>query len=107
METNKVLSALCYFSMLFAGFIFPLVVFFVTNDPTTKNHAKKALISHLLPIVPVPFLIAGILTDFAQGAGSPRMFTISCIIVVVIISITVFIWNIVKGVKVLMQKSIT
>jgi hypothetical protein len=104
METKKIISALCYFSLFFAGFIFPLVVFFATEDSTTKGHAKKALISHIIPIIPVPFLGVGIYYDFTLGYGSPRIFTISCVLVIVIVSITVMIWNIVKGVKVLMEK---
>lgn len=104
METKKILSALCYFSMLFAGFIFPLVVYFVTDDAYTKGHAKKAFISHLIPLVPIPFLGVGVFYDLVLGEGYPRASTIICILIIVIVSITVLIWNIVKGVKVLAQK---
>lgn len=104
METNKILSALCYFSVLFAGFIFPLVVFLAIDNPATKNHAKKALISHLLPICPAPFLAFGIYYDVSHGHDEFPVFTLVCVALMVLISITVLIWNIVKGVLVLQEK---
>lgn len=101
METNKVLSALCYFSIVFAGFIFPLIVFFVTNDDTTKQHAKKAFISHLCPLIPLPVLGICVYFDVSRGHDAFPVLTIICAAVMVLISIMVFLWNIVKGVKVL------
>jgi protein-S-isoprenylcysteine O-methyltransferase Ste14 len=90
--------------MLFAGFIFPLVVFFVVDDSITKGHAKKAFISHLFPLFPVPLLVAGIFYDISRGENVFPVYTISCAVVTAIIGIVVLIWNIVKGVKVLVQK---
>ena len=104
METRRILSALCYFSMFFAGFIFPLVVFVVSEDSTVKNHAKKALISHFIPFIPAPLLAISIYHDIAKGEDIFPILTISSIVVMVVISITVLIWNIVKGVKVLKEK---
>jgi hypothetical protein len=97
METRRVLSGLSYFSIFFAGFIFPLVVYFVSNDEVTKMHAKKALLSHLIPLVPFPLVIFAI---FQEGTNSQfPVLTIVFIIIMVLISIIVTIWNIVKGVK--------
>ncbi len=103
METNKVLSSLCYFSMLFAGVLFPLVVFFVVQDPSTKEHAKKALFSHLIPVIPVPFLGFAIYYDISHGNDEFPVFTLLCVGIMVLISIMVLIWNIVKGIKVLRE----
>jgi hypothetical protein len=104
METRRILSALCYFSMFFAGFIFPLVVFFVSEDSTVKNHAKKAIVSHLIPFIPSPLLAISIYYDIAKGGDIFPIYTISSIVVMAMISITVLIWNIVNGVKVLKEK---
>jgi len=101
MESRKVLSCLCYFSIFFAGFLFPLVVFFASGDEVTKMHAKKSLLSHLIPLLPTPFLIFAIIYD----SGNPQMvvpvFSIICVAILAIIWVGVIIWNIVKGVKVL------
>jgi hypothetical protein len=106
MDTDKVLSALSYFSILFAGIIFPIVVYFVTTNSKVKSHAKKALLSHLIPFIPIPvfglIFIIGILSD----AGH-RMFSAILFIGVgisIILSLVVLIWNIIKGVKVLQNE---
>jgi uncharacterized Tic20 family protein len=102
METNKVLSALSYFSVLFAGILFPLVVYFVSDDARTKTHAKKALLSHLIPLIPIPLIFIGIFLDFTNNNVDtiPVLFFIG-VGLSVILSLIVLIWNIIKGVKVL------
>jgi hypothetical protein len=103
MDSRKGLSGLCYLSVFFAGFIFPLVVFFASWDEITKMHAKKALISHLIPLIPLPVLIFALVNDASKGDVVP-VFTIICIMVMVLTSIVVVIWNIIKGVKVLIAE---
>lgn len=100
MESKKVLSALCYFSIFFAGFIFPLVVFFASSDSSTKKHAKKAFLSHIIPAIPLPFLIFTILYEANKGPNAIPIYTIIIICFMVLVSIIVVVWNIVKGVKV-------
>jgi hypothetical protein len=104
METRKVLSSLCYFSIFFAGFIFPLVVYIATGDEVTKRHAKKSLLSHLIPLIPTPLLVFATYYDFANTPDSVPAFTIICIVVLILIWIVVVIWNIIKGVKVLVSE---
>jgi hypothetical protein len=102
METNKVLAALSYFSVLFAGFIFPLVVYFVTEDVNVKKHAKKAFLSHLIPLIPIPLIFIVVINDITGNQG--EVFPVLLIIAVgssIILSLVVLIWNIIKGVKVL------
>ncbi len=104
METNKVLSALCYFSIFFAGFIFPIIVYFISDNPYVKKDAKAAFLSHLLPIIAVPLVIAGVFMDigiFSSGSGMPIYFMIM-IGLSILVSIGVVIWNIYKGIKVLL-----
>lgn len=104
METKKVLSSLCYFSVFFAGFIFPLAVFLATGDEVTKAHAKKSLFSHLIPLIPTPFLVFAVLYDIPNMQGTVPVLTIISIVVLVITWIIVVIYNIVKGVKVLITE---
>ncbi len=104
METRKVLSSLCYFSIFFAGFIFPLIVYIATGDKVTKRHAKKSLISHLIPLIPTPLIVFAIYNDFANLPDRVPAFTIISMVVLMIIWIVVVIWNIIKGVKVLVAE---
>jgi hypothetical protein len=104
METRKVLSGLCYLSIFFAGFIFPLVVYFATGDEVTKKHAKKSLLSHLIPLIPTALMVFAILTDIAKMQDQVPAFTIISIVLVMITWSVVAIWNIFKGVKVLVSE---
>ncbi|WP_423799587.1 DUF4870 domain-containing protein [Neobacillus sp. SAB-20_R2A] len=104
MESRKVLSSLCYFSIFFAGFLFPLVVYFASGDEVTKGHAKKSLLSHVLPAVLTPLAVVAFVFDFANFENQfPFVFIIS-LIVLAIIWVVVIIWNIIKGVKVLVAE---
>ncbi|MEH7116437.1 DUF4870 domain-containing protein [Neobacillus vireti] len=105
MESRKVLSSLCYFSIFFAGFIFPLAVYLATGDQETKSHAKKSLVSHLIPLITTPLIIFAAFHDFtSQPNALPNalpIFTIISIIVLILLWLVIVIWNIIKGVKVL------
>jgi hypothetical protein len=105
MDTRKVLSGLCYFSIFFAGILFPLVVMFASGDDVTKNHAKKAFLSHLIPLIPVPLLIFALFTDLntINSDGIP-VFTLISAGIMVLLSLIVTIWNVIKGVKALMTE---
>ncbi|WP_413307218.1 DUF4870 domain-containing protein [Bacillus sp. 1P10SD] len=104
MESRKVLSSLCYFSIFFAGFIFPLVVYFASGDQVTKAHAKKSLLSHLIPLILMPFVVIAVLNDSINFQNEIPILTIISIVALGIAGIAVTIWNIVKGVKVLLAE---
>lgn len=104
METRKVLSSLCYFSIFFAGFIFPLIVYFASGDDVTKRHAKKSIISHLIPLIPTPLLVFALYYDLANTPDNVPALTIISIVILIVIWIVVVIWNIIKGVKVLVSE---
>ncbi|WP_456273339.1 hypothetical protein [Bacillus sp. AK031] len=104
METNKLLSSLCYFSIFFAGFIFPIIVYFLTDNRDTRQHAKSAFLSHLLPLIALPLVIAGIFFDagvLSVGSGVP-IFIFIAIGFSLLISFGVVLWNVYKGIKVLL-----
>lgn len=105
MDTRKVLSGLCYFSIFFAGILFPLVVMLASGDDVTKSHAKKALLSHLIPLIPVPLLIFAIFNDInAINNGAIPVFTLVSAGIMVLVSLIVTIWNVIKGVKALITE---
>ncbi len=98
MNTNKLLASLNYFSIFFAGIIFPIVVYLIGEDKKVKNHAKRALISHLILLIPVPFMIYGIITGAADGMS---LFFIVSIAVFILLNLVVVIWNLVNGIKII------
>jgi len=101
LETRRILSSLCYFSIFFAGFLFPLVVYLASNDHVTKQHAKAALLSHLIPLILIPLFVMSIFYDMSRMAASIPILTLITSIVMGLVSLAVVIWNIVKGVKAL------
>ncbi|MBL4955005.1 DUF4870 domain-containing protein [Neobacillus sp. YIM B02564] len=104
METRKVLSGLCYFSIFFAGFIFPLIVLLASSDIETKQHAKKAMLSHLIPVIPMIFMVFAIIYEAINIQAELPVWTIISIVITAIVWIVVVIWNIIKGVKVLIAE---
>ena len=105
MDTKRILSALCYFSVMFAGILFPLVAYLASEDGDVKFHAKKALLSHLIPLIPLPLILAAVFIDMNGGTGDFPVLMFSSAILMVILSFIVLIWNLVKGIKVLNIKS--
>lgn len=102
METNRLVSSLCYFSIFFAGFIFPIAVYFIVDNPEVKQHAKKALLSHLIPVITIPVIVLPLI--FA--GGEPTLLAFGGIMMFVIIgaiNLGILIWNVVKGIKVLVN----
>ncbi|KAB2329097.1 hypothetical protein F7731_23415 [Cytobacillus depressus] len=100
METSRVLSGLSYLSVLFAGILFPIVLFFATEDKRTKAHAKKAFLSHLIPLLPTPVVIYATISQIGNPEKMPVLF-ISSILFTIILGLIVVIWNIIKGIQIL------
>ncbi|MGE8203909.1 DUF4870 domain-containing protein [Heyndrickxia sp. NPDC080065] len=103
MKENNILSSLCYFSIFFAPFLFPIIVYFLASGDV-KYHAKKSLWTHL-----IPYLILFVGIGAFGGIGASGILEANQIaagwvityIVFIFIGIYFFIWNIVKGIKVL------
>ncbi|WP_270180095.1 DUF4870 domain-containing protein [Alkalihalobacillus sp. CinArs1] len=95
MSVEKVMSSLCYFSVFFAPFLFPIIVFFVMKDEEVTYHAKRAVLSHLLPFASVIIVFIAI---FGLDIG---VVVFLGFIVFGLLNVIVFIWNIVKGIQVL------
>lgn len=112
MSNSKILSSLSYFSVFFAPLLVPIIIYFVADEFEVRRHAKKALVSH---IVPIALLIAGFIimsfsvfsfnTDAITNAGSNVMFwgfiPLLFIILYSLLLLSVLVWNVYKGIKVL------
>jgi hypothetical protein len=99
MDSNKIISSLCYFSIFFAGFLLPIAVYFIVPDHEVRDHAKKAFISHLIPFITVIFFIIPMFFIGSMEAAVGGMFIL--FVLFSVISLIVLIWNVVKGIQVL------
>ncbi|MDT3766117.1 DUF4870 domain-containing protein [Priestia filamentosa] len=100
MKGNNILSSLCYFSIFFAPFLFPLIVYFMASKEV-KVHAKKSLCLHLFPYI---ILVVGLAGTGLRGISGWDQIGIGFAVTYVafiIIGVYFFFWNIVKGVKIL------
>jgi len=109
MENQKILSAFSYLSILFAPFIVPLVVYFVTKDSDVKRHSIRALISHLIPVAFGIILFAVFIfstlsfnTNFDLNSDSNNFLIIWFVsfAIYILVSLGVVIWNIIQAVRV-------
>lgn len=94
---RQLLSSLSYFSIFFAPFILPIIVWIVSNDAYVAKHAKRALLSHAFP-----FIAAVILIIMAIGAGSFGA-VLGYVVLFGIIYFGAFVYNIVQGIQVLRE----
>lgn len=95
-SAEKVLSSLCYFSLFFAPFVLPILVYiFCIGNEDIKHHAKSACVSHILPFVCAIFLLVIGLSagHFALAGLAPILFIVAMIGSVI--------WNIARGIRVL------
>lgn len=103
MNADKVLASLSYFSLFFAPFLFPVIVYFLT-DGETKRHARNAFLSHIIPFI---ILIIGIFFAIAVGFNNVDFASITFILAIAlfgIITFILYIWNIIMGIKVLIDQ---
>ncbi|WP_318616470.1 DUF4870 domain-containing protein [Sporosarcina sp. YIM B06819] len=114
MQNNKLLASLCYFSVFLAPLLLPVIIYFVTDDREIKFHAKRSLVSHLVPVV---LLIAGlIIFSFSMFSFTTRISGMSgedlgfgfwqltpflFMLIYGLLFIIIVIWNVIQGVKVL------
>ncbi|HZG58530.1 DUF4870 domain-containing protein [Paenibacillus sp.] len=113
METRKILAALSYFSIFFMGFILPAVLYFVSDDRYVKDHAKAAFLSHCIPLAAVVAAFVGMLATgigaFGMNGGAEAAGAGTLVAMVLLfgaaglVSLIVTIWNVVKGVQVLIR----
>lgn len=101
MDNRTVLSALCYFSVFFAPFLLPAIIYLVVSDREIKFHAKWSFLSHCLPI-------AGLILTWMLGMnsllnGGNWSQLVIPLLVTGLAYVVVFIWNVVMGIRVLIR----
>lgn len=98
MDTNRMLAALSYFSIFFTGFIVPITVFIVSNDPYVRRHAKGAFVTHALPFV---LLFITMLAFWLSPTNIDRFVVL--LLLSGIAYAAVMIYNVVQGIRVLIH----
>lgn len=114
MFNPKTLSALSYVSILFAPFLLPIILFFVTKEKEVKYHAKRASISHLIPtVLGAAISIFALMSLFTFNGAvngavyNPSYFTNFMIwmFIYFIISSAIVVWNLIQAVRVFRQNT--
>ena len=105
MDSSRGLSALNYFSVFFAPFIVPIIIYFVSSDPEVKRHSIRALLSHMIPfilgiILVITLFIVGV---FSMQANGDKTFVTWVLLTLGygLLYLAIVIWNVVQGIKVL------
>ncbi|MBM7704497.1 DUF4870 domain-containing protein [Metabacillus iocasae] len=101
MEPQKFIASLCYFSVFFAPFLVPIVIYFITDEREVKDHAKAALFSHLLPIILIPLFFVILLPSLHVSEGFALIWIFLSVGVSFLLSAGIVVWNVVKGIRVL------
>ncbi|WP_100333237.1 DUF4870 domain-containing protein [Bacillus alkalisoli] len=96
-NNDKVIASLCYFSVFFAPFLLPIVVYFIVDNREVKSHALASLWSHILPMLVIPIFILGAIVFDAI------LIIIISFIISGLVTIIVIVWNVVKGIQLLRQ----
>ncbi|SMF89326.1 protein of unknown function [Paenibacillus uliginis N3/975] len=94
---RQLLSSLSYFSIFFAPFILPIIVWIVAKDAYVEKHAKRALLSHLFPVIAAIVLMIMAINAGSYGAVIGYVFLFG------VIYFGAFVYNVVQGIKVLRE----
>lgn len=89
---RNLLSSLCYFSIFFAPFLFPIIVWIAVRDSCVQSHAKRALLSHFFPVLAVIPLLYSLVSQ------RPGLF-VTFLLLFGIVYLVVFVYNIYKGIQ--------
>jgi arginine exporter protein ArgO len=104
-QSGKILAALCYFSIFFAPLILPIIVWILSDKPTS-SHAAKSLIYHIITYL-CPFILIFSVTLGTGALSSQSTWQAVVMITIAIILLVVTVWytikNIYRGVKVLIS----
>lgn len=104
MTKNQVVSSLSYLSILFAPFIFPLIIWIICrNEPFIRHHAAIALWLQLLPLLLgticlISLGVTGLATSSWKITGAMIVILLG---IIALVTLLIFIYNLYKGIKLL------
>lgn len=94
---RQLLSSLSYFSIFFAPFILPVLVWILSADAYVAKHARRALFSHIFPVIAAIPLIYMAVTSGSFGS------IIGYLVLFGIIYFGAFVYNVIMGIQVLRE----
>ena len=100
---NKIINGLSYLSILFLPVIFPLIVWIVAGKQADiRHHAVRAFWTQLIPVIlGIGQLVIGATYGFiTNDLQSTSWLFIGMLAIVVLISVILFLYNIVKAIQV-------
>ncbi|MCI1891466.1 MAG: DUF4870 domain-containing protein [Schleiferilactobacillus perolens] len=106
MNEHRILRALCYISVLFAPFLFPLIVWIVTDKGSaTQSDAKTALWLHIIPFLMTIgiFFLVGVAGLASNSVHFTAFFSVPLMIVFFVVDLGLVIYNLYKGIKILAE----
>lgn len=100
-QTEKILASLSYFSVFFAPFLFPLIIWIGLDRPVS-THGKRAILYHIAPYL---FLILVVIAVTLMGLYAKISIIIAIILLIIGIigMVYFFIYNLYCGIKVLLM----
>lgn len=104
MKSNKILNGLDYLSIMFAPFIFPLIVWFVTEKGSENHHhAGRALKLHLIPVVfsIIAFIVIGGFGAVTKSTTAVGGAAIPVLVIAAIVDVVLGVYSIYYGIKVM------
>ncbi|KRK87150.1 DUF4870 domain-containing protein [Lentilactobacillus sunkii] len=104
MSKNRIVNALSYLSIMFAPFIFPFIVWLITdNNKDMHDTARHAFILHLIPLLLtfLTLLIVGVMGMVSQQAAFTGFLFIALLALVGLVDLGMFIYNLYLGIKIL------
>ena len=105
-QSEKILSSLCYFSVFFAPFLLPIIVWIVADKPVS-THAKNSVLYHIYPYILGALsvlLLAYANGSFGSHLNNGLMITLNVIaIFIALLAFYYVIYNLYVGIKVLIK----
>src|SRR5699024_644310 len=95
LKAENILSSLCYFSVFFSPFLFPIIIYILASG-VTRYHAGRALWTHLVSYLAIliGFVILALYFDY-------HIVILITVIMCAVISVYYFILNLIRGIRVL------
>ncbi|PWF99509.1 DUF4870 domain-containing protein [Levilactobacillus bambusae] len=105
-SSQRTLSGLSYISVVFAPIIFPIIILIASQTQEVKEHAKRALGLHLVPvaITLIGLAIVGWTGNVADYWSTVSTTASVIFFIVVLTDIGFYLYNLYAGVKVMVAQ---
>ncbi|WP_088809390.1 MULTISPECIES: DUF4870 domain-containing protein [Listeria] len=106
MNNHRIVNALSYFSILFAPILVPLFIWVFGEARDVKHHSKVALFTHILPTIGVflTFCILSLVAVSTDSSHTVGFVAFGVVVTLVILTATLFLFNIIQGVRMLVGR---